>query len=276
MIKQNKNFIIMFYVCAIISMIVGTFQDLNIDKFLNNPENPFALWFYATGEIPSRLTIMLAGLTLFYCASKKIMKLIGLVVEVGGGIFTGIHLADYLFAEDGNEMIFGAVFGIGIAVTALFVGKYITVPEKMKKPLCVLAIAGVACFAAETILTEGIKIVWGRERMRHLIETNNFDNFTPWYKPQAFTSDNEFKSFPSGHTSGAAMSYLTMLLPYASEKAKEKKALCFIFPFVYTSLLALTRMMMGAHFLTDVTAGAIITFTVITVATAVVDKVKKA
>lgn len=276
MIKQNKNFIIMFYVCAIASMIVGTFQDLNIDKFLNNPDNPFALWFYATGEIPSRLTIMLAGLTLFYCASKKIMQLIGLVVEVGGGIFTGIHLADYLFAEDGNEMIFGAVFGIGIAVTALFAGKFITIPDKMKRPLCVLAIAGVACFAAETIITEGTKIVWGRERMRHLIETNNFDNFTPWYKPQAFTSDNEFKSFPSGHTSGAAMSYLTMLLPYASDKAKEKKALCFIFPFVYTSLLALTRMMMGAHFLTDVTAGAIITFTVVTVAMAIVDKVKKA
>lgn len=273
MIKQNKNFIIMFYVMAIASMIVGTFADLPIDKALNNPDSPFALWFYATGELPGRLTVLLAGLVLFRLAEKKIINLIGLAIEIGGGIFTGVHLADYLFVEDGNEIIFGVVFGLGLAVVCLMVSKYIVLPDKMKKPLVTLAIAGLIAFVCEVIATEGIKIVWGRERMRHLIETNNFDNFTPWYKPQAVTSDNEFKSFPSGHTSGAAVSYFAMMLPFASDKAKDKKALCFLVPFVYTSLLAITRMMMGAHFLTDVTMGAIITFTVMVITMAVVDKI---
>lgn len=272
MIKQYKGCIIFFYVAAILSLIVGTFQDLNIDKALNNPDNPVALWFYATGEIPSRLTLMLAGLVIFYLASKTIVRIIGLAVEIGGGIFTGVHLADYLFAEDGNEIIFGAVFGIGIAVCALIIGKYITIPDKMKKPLVVIAFAGIAVFALETGITEGVKIVWGRERMRMLLQEGSFDNFTPWYKPQGITSSNEYKSFPSGHTSGAAVSYLAMLLPFASDKARNKKVLCFALPFVYTSIVAFTRMMMGAHFLTDVTCGAIITFTVMVCAMAVIDK----
>lgn len=272
MIKQYKGCIIFFYVAAILSLIVGTFQDLNIDKALNNPDNPVALWFYATGEIPSRLTLMLAGLVVFYLASKTIVRIIGLAVEIGGGIFTGVHLADYLFAEDGNEIIFGAVFGIGIAVCALIIGKYITIPDKMKKPLVVIAFAGIAVFALETGITEGVKIVWGRERMRMLLQEGSFDNFTPWYKPQGITSSNEYKSFPSGHTSGAAVSYLAMLLPFASDKARDKKVLCFALPFVYTSIVAFTRMMMGAHFLTDVTCGAIITFTVMVCAMAVIDK----
>lgn len=273
MIKQNKTFIIMFYVMAIASMIVGTFMDLPIDKALNNPTSPFALWFYATGELPGRLTVLLAGLVIYRLATKKIFNLIGLAIEIGGGVFTGVHLADYLFAEDGNEIIFGIVFGLGIALVALMASKYMVIPDKMKKPLVVLAIAGLCAFAAEVAITEGVKIVWGRERMRHLIETNNFDNFTPWYKPQAVTSDNEFKSFPSGHTSGAAVSYFAMMLPFASDKARDKKALCFIIPFVYTTLLAITRMMMGAHFLTDVTMGAIITFTVMVITMAIVDKI---
>lgn len=152
------------------------------------------------------------------------------------------------------------------------IGKYIVVPEKAKKPLVVLAIIGMIVMLAKTGATEISKIFWGRERFRMLLEENNFDNFTPWYKPQGTTSNNEFKSFPSGHTSGAGISYLAMFLPLVSDKLKNKTKLYFIAPFVYTSVVAFTRLVMGAHFLSDVTVGGMIAFTCVVIAMAIVDK----
>lgn len=272
MIKKYRAEIILFYIASICSLIVASFYDLQIDKVLNNPENPLALWFYRTGEIPSNLVFMLGGLAIYYFASNKLLKYAGLLAEIGGGIFLGIYLSGYMFVEDGTETITGAIYGLGTALVFLLIGKYIVVPEKAKKPLVVLAIIGMIVMLAKTGATEISKIFWGRERFRMLLEENNFDNFTPWYKPQGTTSNNEFKSFPSGHTSGAGISYLAMFLPLVSDKLKNKTKLYFIAPFVYTSVVAFTRLVMGAHFLSDVTVGGMIAFTCVVIAMAIVDK----
>jgi membrane-associated phospholipid phosphatase len=272
MIKQYKGYIIFFYIAAIASLVVATFRDLQIDIALNNPTNAFAIWFKNTGEMPSRLVCPLAGLVLFYLAQKKIWKVIGAIVEMGGSAYLGYHIADYFFAEDENQIIFGVVYGIGFGLTLLLVGKYITVPDKIKKPLCVLAVTGVIVMFVQIGIIEGSKIVWGRVRMRDLIADGSYEQFTAWYLPQGITGH---KSFPSGHTAGAGISYLAMFLPMFSDKCKKHKALCFVVPFIYTSVVAYTRMVMGAHYLSDVTMGAIVVFTVVVVAMAIIDKKTK-
>lgn len=111
MIKKYRAEIILFYIASICSLIVASFYDLQIDKVLNNPENPLALWFYRTGEIPSNLVFMLGGLAIYYFASNKLLKYAGLLAEIGGGIFLGIYLSGYMFVEDGTETITGAIYG---------------------------------------------------------------------------------------------------------------------------------------------------------------------
>lgn len=277
MIKKYRVEIICFYIFAIISMIVASFFDLKIDDVLNNPESPFALWFYATGEMPARLVLPLAGAVIYYLSEKVIAKLLGVVVCIGGSAYLGTHISTYMFVEE-NNIPFGIVFGLGIGLIIMMVGKYIKIPNVLKKPLLIFAYAGIAVMAIEVGIVESTKMFWGRPRYRAMLANNDFSVFQPWYHINGdkyrslWEHSNEIKSCPSGHTASAGVSYLTMFLPFCFDKFKNKTKLCFAIPFVYTSIVAFTRMVMGAHFLSDVTIGAIITFTVTVIVMSIVDK----
>lgn len=272
MIKKYRGEIITFYILAIASLIVATLYDLDINIALNNPNDFIANWFYRAGEVPNSIICPLAGLAILKCAEKKIGKLIGTAIMIGGSIYFGGYVASYSFADDkfktGSGLLFGLLFGLLLFVLS----KYIVVPDKCKKALLVLAITGIVVMAIQLGVTNILKIFWGRIRMRELIRIDDFSQFAPWYLPQGITSSNEFKSFPSGHTASAGMSYLLMLLPFVNEKYKNKQWLLFIVPLVYTSIVAYTRMVMGAHFLSDVTIGGVIGFTTVIVAIKVLDK----
>ena len=68
-------------------------------------------------------------------------------------------------------------------------------------------------------------------------------------------------SFPSGHTASAAMFFPIMFLPLYIEKFNNKKgiALCIIFPIVATLIVALSRIVVGAHYMSDVLVGGTMT-----------------
>lgn len=285
MIKKYKKEIIFFYVFAIAMMIIASFFDLKIDTILNNPTEPISLWFYATGEMPARLVLPLAGVVIFYLSEKTIAKLFGGVVCMGGSAYLGTHISNYMF-KDENNLAFGVAFGLGIGVITMLAGKYIKIPNVLKKPLLIFAYAGIAVMAIEVGIVEVVKIFWGRPRFRAMKEIGDFSVFQQWYqfngekyKPLfegAFEHpSNEVKSCPSGHTASAAVSFLAMLMPFCFDKFKNKTALCFSIGFIYTAIVAFTRMVLGAHFLSDVTIGAIITFTVTIIVMAIVDKIFK-
>lgn len=282
MIKKYKKEIICFYIFSLIMMIVASFFDLQIDTALNNPNEPFSLWFYATGEMPARLVLPLAGVVIYYLSEKKFFKLLGGVVCMGGSAYLGTHISTYMFKEE-NNMAYGIVFGLGIGVITMIVGNYIKIPNVLKKPLLIFAYAGIAVMAIEVGIVEVVKIFWGRPRFRAMKEIDDFSIFQQWYqfngeKYKAMFNgvfehpSNEVKSCPSGHTASAGVSYLMMFLPFCFDKFKNKTTLCFAVPFVYTGIVASTRMVLGAHFLSDVTIGSLITFTVMVVVMAIVDK----
>lgn len=268
MIKKYQNYIVLFYLSIIGCLVVAAFRDLQIDISLNNPTDPFSIWFYNTGEMPSRLALPLAGTVLYYLCQKKIGKIAGLVLAIGGSTYLGGHIGDYFFMEE-NHLAFGLIYGFGFGIVLLMTAKYITIPEKMKKPLIALAIAGVAVVFLQIGIVEGSKFIWGRVRFRDLLAAGSYEQFTQWYHPNGL---NGHKSFPSGHTAGAGISYLAMLLPLCSEKAKKHTSACFIIPFIYTSTVAYTRLVMGAHYLSDVTVGATVSFTLVVIALAILEK----
>lgn len=273
MLKKYKTHILFFYICCLASLIVATFFDLKIDIALNNPKDPFALWFYATGEIPARLVLPLAGTVIFRLCRSVFSRLVGLLSCLGGSIYLGLHLAKYLFKEE-NNFVFGAVFGLGIGLIILLVSEYIKIPNCARTALLIFAWSGIAVMAGEIILTEICKYLWARPRFRYMLTLESFDRFTPWYKINGFnfSEGNEVKSFPSGHTAGAGVSFLIMLLPYCFDRLKGKNTICFATAFIYTVTVAFTRLVMGAHFLSDVTFGAMLTFTLVIISMAVIDK----
>lgn len=268
MLKLYKKDIIIFYILTAVSLIAAVFADLKIDILLNSPENAFAVWFYNTGEIPCRLICPIAGTALLYCCDNKFAKFVGVCISIGGGAYFGYYFAKHFFTEE-NNLAFGIVYGIGFSIVLILTAKFIKIPEQLKKPVAVLAIAGIAVMAVQLSAVEGMKYLWGRVRFRDLLAAGSYDAFTPWY---IINGINGNKSFPSGHTAGAAMSFLAMLLPYVSKRAHAHRQLCFILPFVYTCVVAVTRLVMGAHYLSDVAMGGAVGLLTVIIAVAVLDK----
>jgi membrane-associated phospholipid phosphatase len=116
--------------------------------------------------------------------------------------------------------------------------------------------------------------------------------FTPWYvanlgKNKAAADnyvedgagmlfDDAYKSFPSGHTSAAALSFVVVLLPDIFEKLKKQKIWFYIVPAIFTVLVAVSRIVNRAHFLSDVLFGGTIGILSVCAAKGLVSLLKKA
>lgn len=268
MLKKYKTDIIIFYVAALAALLAALFLDLELDKILNNPEDIFSIWFQNTGEIPSRLICPIAGTVLFYTYKTKLEQAAGLIICLGGSAYFGYYIGKYFFIEE-NRMLFSIIYGLGFGIVCLILGQLINVPDKYRELIRKAAILGIIVMFLQLAVVEGLKYLWGRVRFRDLIAAGSYDAFTPWYKINGINGN---KSFPSGHTAGAGMSYLIMLLPYISDKWKNRTQICFWTAFIYTSVVAFTRLVMGAHYLSDVTAGGIISFTIVIVSIKIFDK----
>lgn len=255
LLKSYRKEIIFFYALAAVSLIAASFADLKIDIFLNNPSNLIASWFEQTGEMPSSLLITVAMGFILKTANPKWMKIVAAIGCVGAGGYFGHWFGDRLFAENEFQDAYGIIFGVGFGLTVIFVMHFITIPEKMRKPLLVIAFVGLFAGGLGTLLVSAMKGLWGRVRFRSMEAP--YAEFTPWYVINGFNGSH---SFPSGHTAGAAVSYQLMLLPYASEKCRKHKTALFFVAFAFTAVVAVTRLVMGAHYLSDVTMGAIISF----------------
>lgn len=266
--KKYKNAAIFFYTAAIIALIAAAFLDLKIDIFLNNPQNPVAIWFCNTGEMPCRLICPLAGAVIFKTADKVWEKIIGILLNIGGSGYLGYYVGKYFFAEN-YRMSYDIALGVFFGAAVLVAMNWIYIPEKSKKAIKILAYTGVIVMAVQLITVDVMKNLWGRVRFRDLLKAESYDDFTAWY---IINGKNGNKSFPSGHTAGAGMTYLAMLFPFVSEKCKKRANLCFILPMLYTSTVGITRLVMGAHYLSDITMGAIISFTIVLITVKIYDK----
>lgn len=108
-----------------------------------------------------------------------------------------------------------------------------------------------------------IKDPWARPRYRAIVVTDGLP-FQNWWQAGTALRDQftamdvpkeEFKSFPSGHTSEAALMVLLGLLPAAIPKMKKWEPLLVGSGLALPILVAISRIIMGAHFLSDVTVG---------------------
>ena len=118
------------------------------------------------------------------------------------------------------------------------------------------------------LLINIIKVPWGRARMRLIYSTGNDTYFSNWR--QAGTalkkklvadgvSSDDFRSFPSGHTACAACSMLLILLPTLYRRLHDKEKLFMVLGGVWTLAVAVSRLRMGMHFLSDVSVSSLLT-----------------
>lgn len=122
--------------------------------------------------------------------------------------------------------------------------------------LIVVAVVGIATvFIAQTMIGE-MKTLWGRFRPYEMttVSGQTFSEFTPWYHMNGANGHN---SFPSGRTmSGWLFLYLALFVPRENISAQKKMT---IFGIAMGILTGLSRVRIGAHWLSDVTVSSILT-----------------
>lgn len=179
-----------------------------------------------------------------------------------------------------------AYFAISTAVAVIGIILFSRINRKTLKKLEAVALAGVL-FGILCKLTEECKSITQRVRLREMvaysngflnekglsegkyspltsamIEKTDFSAFTPWFKiGDNMGIYNRADSFPSGHTVYSC----TLLVPYflcvASEKIKKFVPAVLCMAFAYVGVMGYTRMVTGAHYLTDVAGAALIGYT---------------
>ena len=195
------------------------------------------------------------------------------------GNFNALDKFEHSAAVYGIE----AFFGVIMAALALVATMHFK-PETLKKLLWFCIAAGCAV-ALANILIMIIKDPVGRMRFRAinstlgagLIEGGQVKGYTQWFVSNGQPSKDilnmfmdtygvkdPFKSFPSGHTCSAGTVYVLIMIPtlfgFKEQNKKGATLACWIVPILYTALVAISRIMVGAHYMSDVTFGGTLSF----------------
>lgn len=106
-----------------------------------------------------------------------------------------------------------------------------------------------------------------------MINNTDFNAFTAWYKKgDDMGIYSHANSFPSGHTTYSCTIFLSVLFCNAFDKLKKAAPFMFTISFIYVLLMGFSRMIAGAHYLTDVAGGAIIGYTLFLIVWGIYDK----
>ena len=254
----------------VILMVVGSFLDLQISKLLYpGHESSLGQFFAAFGELPAFLCFTCAGVLLFLIRGRlrrdwNVLFLIISALLVAFGLVMNIREAcDNVPALPAWVAILVTVFAAAVAGA----GVVLLTRQCPAKTVLRFLLTLVFVSFVTMVLINVIKIPWSRARMRLLVSTGNDTYFMPWWQLGGALrqrlvgegiSPDEFRSFPSGHTACAACAMLAILLPTLKKQWHDKERVCLIVGALWTLLVAVSRIWMGAHYLTDVTMACLI------------------
>lgn len=278
-------------------MVIGSFADYQISQALFNINSVFGIFFASFGQLPVFLLYSLSG-TLLLRISKESNIFFKILCWVFGLLLIAFGLMGAVMDPSLNIVnttmrMLAILVNISIVVVCNFLLWKNTKDADRAQLKKVVTVWLLVSFAAIMIINM-IKKPWSRPRYRSLVYAENADLFAqigvtaqemfqPWwvigcqYKEQLLSiapeveavylslgamASEQFKSLPSGHTGNAACAMVLSLLPLIVSKLKGKESTIFYGGLVFTLLVALSRVIMGAHFLTDVTIGMSITFIV--------------
>lgn len=185
--------------------------------------------------------------------------------------------------ENLNAVVY---FAISAVVAVIGIVLFSRISPKTLKKLEAVALAGVL-FGILCKLTEECKTITQRVRLREMvaysngflnekglsegkyspltsamIEKTDFSAFTPWYKiGDAMGIYNRADSFPSGHTVYSCTLFISYFLCVAIDKIKKFIPAALCIAFAYIGVMGYTRMVAGAHYLTDVAGAALVGYT---------------
>lgn len=268
---KKKTFYIALISCIFL-LFIATFWDLQISETLINYNSWFGTIFQTFGEIPVYFIFVLSGqIAIAYAFRKRNDWLFALPLFIGGfslslwqtKAYTN-EILSYLLtissnlehhkaiglansdANVGNPSLLLTIMvwlGIYIVVTILAQTWLSRKDEKSLHHLLYVAVFATLAVWFSLQANLALKDFWGRFRPYELSASHK--EFTSWLHPNGI---NGHKSFPSGHTMAGTL--MIVFSWFASSQPIRKKL--WIFGVAYGVLLGISRIIIGAHFTSDV------------------------
>ena len=242
-------------------------------------------WFFAKNFKDKKWGVALAvifgivGTVAWWFYIKDIMKYI---LEHAANEIGSAGADVYKFRK--NTAVVTCQVLVALTIQALTVLALRPLKAETLKKLVWWVVAALAACVLANILIIIVKDPVGRMRFRainssvgqSLIDAKLVPGFTRWYVRNGQPDEaiinkfiaeypgasDAFKSFPSGHTCAAGMSYALIMLPDVVDFKHKKagKIACWGTPIVITMLVAISRIVVGAHYMSDVTFGGTFAF----------------
>ena len=265
---KSRNLMIVYGICLFL-ILVGTFFDFNLSSLIAREESLFGRFFLIFGQFPVMLCgFTAAALLLRSLPTEKNEKTVFLALTAGGFAGGLIGVKEVIENVSGIKMILCILVELLIAC-ALFYFVYMRCDTSNPALLRRTALFILFTVLITTAVVVFVKIPWGRPRYRSIIAVEGLE-YQPWYVIGKSARDafegildhDEFKSFPSGHTASATYILTLIALKNVIPELKDQEKTLMIAGFAWIILTAFARIFAGAHFLSDVTFGFVISFSI--------------
>lgn len=278
--KKRYHFLIAAAI-LLIGIIVGSIGelDLQINKAIFDRDNVFGIIVSSFGMMPGYAFLAFAGgVTLHTGIKKKEWNIWGRIAlfafSLAGYCLSVYALGKDVFSINGFYKLQNLYY-LGFAIMAVLMAPMVFLgylfDKKTHNPrawLVAVIFAGVVFFA----IVGGVsllKIIFHRPRFRIVVH-DGIIAFHNWWEPcfnykdfineAAGITSSEFKSFPSGHAGAGMITAIFLSFLTINDKRLSKlNPLPFYIGFTWCLVVMYVRMRVGAHYLTDVCFGALLT-----------------
>ena len=287
-------------------LTVATLYDLDVSKILTKNALPdgayfstsnFGLFFEAVGSAPIYLMAAVGGAVGFWWGiRKKDIKAVQIAVPIACAVivFVGVYLFvsdifSYLGEHMRNEEFMGSGYVtcltilLTLIISALLVLTWKQISAESNEKLikwCFVILITLALY----LIVHFIKSPIGRVRFRTMnyLGDSQYSYYTRWYVvngkrnivplAEGVEITDSCKSFPSGHTFSAALIYTMLCLPDLLPKWNKKwvKIVLYVGTIGFTGMVAISRIMVGAHYMSDVLFGGTLSFLAMVIAREIV------
>ncbi len=279
--KKLRLHIYLLIAIFVATFIIGSFVDESLNAALFSKNNPFGLTMSAIGTIPGYgIFAIIGGGAISFFITKKwhiLLRLLSLGLGIAF-ILLGVHFSGREFFSpngfyQGPEFkwtLYGYLIILPVMLALGYLGYLLGKKSDNPNLWLVYVVLSIAIFFSLIPGVTALKSIFHRPRYR-LLDLTGLE-FYPWWKPcknykellETFAplgvTKEEFKSFPSGHAGATAVSMLfVMALPFVNRKYLKYQLPIFYGALAWTVLVMFTRMLVGAHFLSDVSMGILLT-----------------
>ena len=292
--KQMRFYLYITLGAFLALFILGTFLDYQINSNLFSSNNTFGLIISVIGTTPGYGMFAIIGggfLTLFFKKEEyktwmRVLFLLACLACLGSSTY---FAGREYFGANGFYWVAKKFWGYFIAfpvMVGLTYFGYRLMRKVDNKNLWIILLVVLAAFVLA--LTGGVtlfKVIFHRPRYRAVAGYYPDIPYLPWYtrcsnyqglmKTFGVESE-EFKSFPSGHAAASmGVPMIALFLPFIDEKYRKYRLPVFIGGLAFSLLVMFSRMLVGAHYLSDVSMGSMLVTICMIVALEVLKGMKK-